>query len=196
MTTLPSVTRVPTLPPPPRATITRARPSRAGYVWAVVVAMVGVSLGAFWGVTAYTRMQDRIDGFARSAIPGEVSLFVEEPDGRVIYYEGRGEMSLPALDVRVTAPWGARVPVEAYGADLRYDGPGDAVGQAVGTFDAAATGRYTVQTLGTAPAGAALAVGGSIPASTLAAIVAAGLLVLGSLGAAVLLVIVTAIRRH
>ena len=196
MSMLESSTRAATMPPPPTPTVATRRPSRAGYAWAAVIAIAGVAVGVVWGATTYIGMQDRIDGFARASIPGETSVFVAEAGGRVVYYEGPGEMPLVALDVRVTSPSGDDVAVGTYGADLRYDAPGGQVGHAVGTFDAPVPGPYTVVSSGTAPPGSALAVGPSIPTSTFASIVAAVLLVLGSLAAAATLVVVTAVRRH
>jgi hypothetical protein len=179
------------LPPPP----TPRRSRRWGYLVAALIAVVGVTLAAVWAVSAYASMQARIDDFARSGIPGRVTLDVTSPGGRVLYYEGAGEIPLVALDVLVVGPDGGAVHVGAYGADLRYDAPGGLVGHAVGTFDATSPGSYVVVTEGSAPIRATLAVGPSIGVSTSVAVVGAALIVLASLATAVVVAVVTAVRR-
>jgi hypothetical protein len=190
--TRPDVATTPLPLPPP----TSRRSRRGGYLLAAFIAVVGVALAAVWGVTAYASMQGHIDDFARTGIPGRVTVDVASPGGRVIYYEGVGEMPLVALDVKVVGPDGDAVHVGTYGADLRYDAPGGQVGHAVGTFDATSAGSYVVVSEGSAPVGATLAVGESIPASTFVAIIGATLLALAALGTAVVVAIVTAVRRR
>jgi hypothetical protein len=196
MTALPNATRPDTMPPPPLEALTSRPRSGAGYLWAVVIAVFGVTVGVAWGATTYLGMQRQIDGFARAAIPGEVTVRIADAGGRVLYYEGLGEMPLVALDVHVVGPNGRELRVGTYGTDLRYDAPGGQVGHAVGTFDARAPGRYRIETRGSAPPGSSLAIGESIPASRFAGIVGGVLVVLVSLGTAVVFVIVTAIRRR
>jgi hypothetical protein len=179
-------------PPAPR----RPKASKAGYAWAAVILVAGLVAGTTVGVATYLEMRDRIDRFARTSIPGSVAVNIGEPGGRVIYYEGAGEMPLVALGVRVTGPDGSSVRVSTYGADLRYDAPGSQMGHAVGTFDASTVGRYEVSSDATAPPGAALAIGRNIPASSVVAIVVSVLLIVVGLGGGVVLTIITAIRRH
>ena len=179
------------LPPAPRR-----RPKRVGYVTAALIAVVGLTLGAVWGVSAYASMHARIDDFARTGIPGRVTMDVSSPGDRVIYYEGIGEMPLVALGVRVVGPDGEAVHVATYGADLRYDAPAGVIGHAVGTFEATSAGSYVVTAEGSAPVGASLAVGESIPVSTIVAIIGGVFLVLGSLMTGAVVAIVTAVRRR
>ena len=184
--------RLTPLPGPP----TPRRSKRGGYVVAALIGVVGLALAVAWGATAYASMQGQIDDLARTGIPGRVTVDVATPGGRVVYYEGVGEMPLVALDVRVLGPDGEAVHVGTYGADLRYDAPGGLIGHAVGTFDATSAGSYVVVSGGSAPLGATLAVGRSIPASTFVAIIGAVLLALASIGTAVVVTIVTAVRRR
>jgi hypothetical protein len=173
----------------------RRRPSTAGYRLAVVIAVMGLVAGAAWGITAYLGMQRQIDDFVRVSIPGQAVVSIPEAGGRVLYYEGPESISLTDLAPHVRAPDGTAVRVQDYGLDLRYDAPGGGVGRAIGAFEADSPGRYEVRIDGTAPPGAEVAIGETIANSKLGSIVGAVLLILGSLGAGVVLTIVTAIRR-
>lgn len=173
----------------------RRRPSTAGYWLAVVIPVVGLLAGAGWGITAYLGMQRQIDDLVRVGVPGQVVLSIPEAGGRVLYYEGLESISLRDLGAQVRAPDGTAVRVEDYDLDLRYDAPGGGVGRAIGAFEADSPGRYEVRIDGTAPPGAEVAVGETIANSKLGSVVGAMLLILGSLGAGVVLTIVTAVRR-
>jgi hypothetical protein len=52
---------------------------------------------------------DRVDDFARTAIPGTVSAPVIEPGEMLVYYEGSGKPTPRQLGLTVSGPDGARV---------------------------------------------------------------------------------------
>src|SRR5918996_209778 len=168
----------PVLPERPRPAGPVRRASTTGYWFALLLALGGVLAGLAWGLTAYGGLREQIDEFSRLEAPGEAAVRIEGADGHVIYYEGRGSVSLQDLDVRITDPKGVVVPADAYEADLRYDAPNGVVGRAVGTFQTSTPGRYEVTIGGAAPQGAHVAVGGSIASSKLGSIIGALVLVI------------------
>jgi hypothetical protein len=173
----------------------RRRPSTAGYLFAVVIAVIGLVAAAGWGITAYLGIQRQIEDLVRVGVPGQAVVSIPEAGERVLYYEGSESISLTDLAPQVSAPDGTLVRVEAYDLDLRYDAPGGGVGQAIGTFEGDSPGPYEVRINGTAPPGAEIAVGETIANSRLGSVVGAVLLILGSLGVGVVLTFVTAVRR-
>lgn len=174
----------------------RERPRSArGYRAAALVAVVGLVAGAAWGLVAYMGFQSDVDNFARFEAPGSVTLAVSRSGGRVVYREGPGPTSLSEIGLTVTAPDSTDVPVLPYEADLRYDAPDHRVGRAVATFDASMPGHYEVRADGTPADGVRFAVGGSIPASTVAGVVGGIVVIVLGLVAAGVVAFATAVRR-
>jgi hypothetical protein len=180
----------PTVGPPPK------RASIAGYWVAAVIATVGLAGGLAWGIPAFLDMRHSIDAFARTSIPGSVSMQLPASTGRVLYYEGEAQAVAPLtlLDVRVSGPNGEPVPVQSYAQTVEYDAPGGVPGHAVGTFDSTGAGRYTVVVRAHAP-DAVLAVGESVVRRAGWQVAGAVLLIVGSIIAAIVVAIVTKVRR-
>jgi hypothetical protein len=170
---------------------TTRRPS-AGWYWvAAVVAVGGLVAAVAWGVWSYGQLSEQVTEFARTSVPGAVTVTVDEPGELTVYYEAprvAGEEFVPPLDVSVTDPAGVALPSAAYKGDIRLDIP-DHVAIAVSTFEASADGTYVVTVDGEADAGAAVSVG-RLP--TIGAQVLGALLLL-IVSVVVALVIVTAV---
>jgi hypothetical protein len=174
------------LPYPP-VTI-RRRPSTAGYWVAGVLAVLTPLAALVLLVVSLTIVDDSIDGFARTAVPGSVVLTADAAQHLLVYGEGpavasaAGDASPVAafgdVTVTVTGPDG-RVPLRAYPGELTYGMP-DRAGTALASFTTTSAGSYTVQVTGTAAPGSAVAVGRDVSRGFLLAVV--GPLVTGFLG--------------
>jgi hypothetical protein len=127
------------------------RPSRLGYLIAIVVFVAGSVLAlalAVWFVFSLLGLADDMD---RVVVPGSASLELPESGGYTIFYEYRSEVngrefrtseSVPELDVTVThAETGQPVQVRPPIASTSYDVRGYA-GEAYLTFDIDQPGAY------------------------------------------------------
>jgi hypothetical protein len=162
---------------------------------AAVVLVAALAGGVTLAVFAFIDLGHDIDGFARTAVPGRVTVSLPASTGRVVYYEGPGRPTLSMLDVRVTAPDGRELAVHAYRGDVRYDAPGGAVGHAVGTFDTSARGTYTISASPPLHSGTAIAIGSSIVSGSGGRVAAGAVIAVVGAAVAALLAIVTAVRR-
>jgi hypothetical protein len=95
----------PTFPPiPPRHA--SKRPSTAGYWVAAVVAVLGLTAAFLWGAVGLHTTGDRVDGFARLAVPGATTVSVTNPGTMVIYHESAAEVARyaePTANGRIAA---------------------------------------------------------------------------------------------
>ncbi len=172
-------------------------PSTTGYWVGAVIGIVGLMVVGALTVMAVVRMNDHIDTFTRTAIPGTTSVILDASTGRTIYVEGVAPLPLSALNLRVTGPDGSEIVVRPYDVVTRYDVPGSpgVVGYAAGTFRTTVGGLYTIQSAGTAPPGTTLAIGDSFVSSIVGYAIGAFVLLLLTLAGASTLVITTAVRR-
>jgi hypothetical protein len=129
----------PTRPPIPPLQASK-RPSTAGYWIAAVVAVLGLMAAFLWGAIGIHTTQDRVDGFARLAVPGATTVSVTEPGTMVVYHESAAEVARyaePTATGRPATRWdpGTRTIVTVrYPADaptwqqlgLQVTGPGGA----------------------------------------------------------------------
>ncbi|MDP9331649.1 MAG: hypothetical protein M3P11_13575 [Actinomycetota bacterium] len=172
-------------------------PSTAGYWLGALFGVIGFALvGALVALTV-VHMNDHINAFPRTSIPGTTTVNLDGFTGRTIYVEGVAPVPLAALDLRVSDPNGSEVTVRPYDLNMRYDVPGSigAVGYAVGTFRTTISGSYRIQAAGTGPPGTTLAIGDSFATSIVGYAVGAFAVLLLAIGGALTLVIVTAVRR-
>lgn len=177
--------------------MTGRRLSTRWYWVAAAVAITGVVTAGIWGVYGYGQVDDRVREFARTQIPGMLTIDVAEPGELTIFFEAprvEGDEIVPALEVAVVDPVGNPVITRVLDGDFRFDTDGR-VAIAVSEFEAAATGRYTVTVDGEAPATAALSVGRMSAMSIVANVIGALLLLLGSGAAALLMVVIVAVQR-
>jgi hypothetical protein len=145
----------PTRPPiPPRQA--RTRPSTAGYWIAAVVAALGLTAAFLWGAIGIHTTQDRVDGFARVAVPGATTVAVTDPGTMVVYHESAAEVARyvePTASGRSATRWdpGTRTVVTVrYPADaptwqqlgLSVTGPG---GVAVPVATYRSSSRYDLE---------------------------------------------------
>ena len=189
---MPHVT-VPPVVQAPRRPAGGRLPSRRWYWAAGLLGGIGLAAAIWWAVGAVLGVTDHVEGYARTTIPGAVSVTVERPGLEYVYFEGSGNPSLADLRMAVTGPDGAPVVVRAYSLNLHYEAL-DRSGHVVGRFRADVAGRYRLEVSGTGVAGS-IAVGDSFAPRLILPLVGAGLLVAVSGGLAVLTAVVVAIRR-
>jgi hypothetical protein len=172
-------------------------PSTAGYWLGALFGVIGLALAGALVALTVVHMNDHINAFPRTPIPGTATVNLGGSAGRTIYVEGVAPVPLAALDLRVTDPNGSDVTVRPYDLSMRYDVPGSsgAVGYAVGTFRTTVSGSYRIQVAGTGPPGTTLAIGDSFARSIGGYAGAAFAVLLLAIGGALTLVIVTAGRR-
>jgi hypothetical protein len=187
------------LAPPHRPDVRAPKPtpSAVGYWIGALLGVVGLVLVGALVAATVVRMNSHIEAFPRTSIPGAVTVRLEASTGRTIYFEGVGPLPLAALNVHVTDPNGQPIVVRQYGLDVRYDVPESPglVGYAIGTFRSSIGGAYRIETAGTAPTGTSLAVGDSFATSIWGFALGTFEVLLLALGGALLIVIVTAVRR-
>jgi hypothetical protein len=159
-----------------------ARAPKAGYWIAALVTGIALVAAIAFGIVGTLRTLDRPDDFARTAIPGALTVTGAAGGEQVIYYEGDARPGWRRLDVRVIGPGGMAVPVSAYHDDLEYDADGR-VAKAIATF-ATAGGRYRVSATVAAEPDARLAVGRDLAADMTTTVLWAGVIALGGLLAA------------
>jgi hypothetical protein len=109
------------------------------------VAVVGLAIGLVLGVTSYQDSQQMIDTFSRISVPGTVTVQVDEPGQRVVYYEGDQSVSLRDLAVTISDPVGSTVAVAPYEGELIYETTDLTLGRAIVSFEAAQVGAYEIE---------------------------------------------------
>jgi hypothetical protein len=176
------------------------RRSKAGFWMAAVVAAAGVVAAAVWATLGALAAAGSTEDFARTDLPGTVTVRVTEPQALVVYFEGDPVPDLDRLALRVTGPADRPVRVRPYDGYVRYDSPvaPGIVGTAVATFDAERGGTYRVDSPLIGPAvgqgGARFAVGEDVAGGFVANLVGPAALVVGSLLAASAIALATAVR--
>jgi hypothetical protein len=188
-----------TLAPPerPDVRLRKPMPSTAGFWIGAFFGVLGLVFVVALVAIAVVRMNDHIEAFPRTPIPGAVTVSLDGSTGRTIYVEGLAPLPLAALDLRITSPNGSEILVRPYDLVMRYDLPGSPgiVGYAVGTFRTTSAGSYRIEAAGTAPPGTTLAVGDSFSTSIVGYALGASVVLLLTVGGATTLVIITAMRR-
>lgn len=131
--------------PPPSA---HGRPSRS-WLWpGIGVAAVGVVAGLVFGFSSYRDSQEKIDAFARMAVPGTMAVQIADPARQVVYYEGDPAVGIDDLMVGIVGPGGVAVAVAPYEGELVYERTDLTLGRAVASFNAAQTGPYEIEVTG------------------------------------------------
>jgi hypothetical protein len=131
---------------PPSDTYNRS--SRSWFGRGVAIAVVGLIAGLFLGITSYQDSQQKIDTFARTSVPGTVTVQVGEPGQRVVYYEGDQIVGIDDLVVAIVDQAGATVGVAPFEGELIYETTDLTLGRAIATFDAAQIGAYEIAIYG------------------------------------------------
>ncbi|HSM45242.1 MAG TPA: hypothetical protein VK969_09535 [Acidimicrobiia bacterium] len=172
---------------------TRDRSSRSWFWPGIAVAAIGLIVGLVIGVTSFQDSQQQVDAFARSSVPGTVTVEVDEPGQQVVYYEGDLRVGFEDLVVDVSDATGATVAIAPYGSELIYESTDQTLGRAIATFDAARVGAYEIEVSGIDTG--QVTVGKSFARLALPGILA-GLVIAGlSLVAGLALWLVSALRR-
>ncbi|HEX7165553.1 MAG TPA: hypothetical protein VF230_01100 [Acidimicrobiales bacterium] len=178
----------------PHARTASARGRSPGAYWlAAVLAVVGVVAGSTLAWNTFLAGQRRVDSFDRVAIPGTMTVEVDEPEGLVVYYEGDANIGFDDLTLTVTDPAGRALIARRYSGEMVYETIDLTKGTAVATFDADLVGTYEVTVDGVAWGD--LVVGESFARRTLPGVLGGLAIVAGSLLAAFVLVTVTFARR-
>jgi hypothetical protein len=155
----------------------RRSPSAAGYWVAAVVALVTPVVAVAVLVLGLSVAEQQIDGLARTAVPGTVTVAATGSRTMTVYAEG--DFSDVALTV--TGPDGP-VALSAPTATRAYERDG-VTSVAVASFTTTTAGRYVVRAAGDLPSGTQLAVGPEVTealvASAVVPYVAVGLGLLG-----------------
>jgi hypothetical protein len=172
------------------------RPGRVAYWVAGVLAVAGLAVAIAWAVFATLDTIDRVDDFARTAIPGSVSAPVTEPGEMLVYYEGSGKPTPQQLGLTVSAPDGSRVSLKTYGLKLQYDAPGArGVASAIASFQATSEGSYQLSATDSSRRHARLAVGENIGRGLASALLWPGLLALAAVGVSTAIAVAAHRRR-
>jgi hypothetical protein len=141
-----------TIAPPAIAPTTGRRhadmPSTRRYWIAVAIAAIGLSAGLAYGIAIYRDSQRHLDSFDRASIPGTVIVDIDEPTGRVLYYEGDDTVRFEDLTLSVTDPSGNAVEVDRYQGEMVYETVDLTKGTAIAMFTADEPGRYEVEVRG------------------------------------------------
>lgn len=170
------------------------RPS-VGWYWAAGLLLVaGFVAAAVWVIGTVSGLDDHVDQFPRTSVPGEISAPIDHPDTYYVYYEGDEDVTLDGLGVTVTDPAGDLVALEPVDSGVLYDFADRAVGRAVGEFQASTTGTFALVASGDA-AGGTIAVGDGLSDDVLPPLLGAGLLLLFTTGGAIATTVVVGIRR-
>lgn len=172
---------------------TRSRSSRSWFWPGVGIAAVGLVAGLVIGISSYQNSQQQVDAFARSSVPGMVTLQVDEPGQQIVYYEGDLSVGLEDLVLDITDPAGATVAPAPYGGELIYETTNLTVGRAIATFRAAQIGAYEIEVSGIDTG--QVTVGESFARLALPGILAGLAIAAVSLVAGLVLWLVTALRR-
>lgn len=175
----------------------RRPPVTRRFTTAGIVALGAVLLAVMWAAAALWPLSGQVDELARTDIPGDVVVTVDEPDGQVIYYERPTWFASvpmnPDLAIEVTGPDDQTVPTDPSDLPVHYRLPG-LVGEPVATFDATTSGDYTVavQAAEPQPDDARTAVGPSITAGLFAGLVGPTIVLLLGLAIAVVIAVLAA----
>jgi len=186
---------------PPAAPLP-SRVSRRGYAVAGIIALLGLVIGLAGLVRGFGALSDRVDAFQRVDVPGTGEVQFTEAGDFTLYYEAAGvsaddaSTAVPSVQIGIVSAQGDKpVSLDKYGGSATYSFGGHE-GRAVATFHIADPGTYVVASAADIePGSAQLAVGGGLGAGFAQIILPALVLVLALL-AAVVLAIVTAVRRH
>jgi len=139
-----------TIARPASATRTRSRRPRSRFWLGGTIAVVGLVAGVVFGITSYRDAQQQIDIFARTSIPGVLTVQVDEPGLQVVYIEGDPTPVIGDLAVTVTDPTGATVVVDPFEDELIYETADLTQGRAMATFTADQPGEFQVAMSGAA----------------------------------------------
>lgn len=175
------------------------RPSRLGY-WLAALLLAGAVVGIGFAVAGFFALDRQVSGFQRVPVPGASEVTFEERGDYVLYLEGPGvsdEGSTASAQVLLEpADGGSPVPIRDYRASLNYT-LGGHEGTSAGTFTIDQPGRYLLSTeAGDGTAVENVAVGRSIGLGILRPVLLLLGSVLGLIPAAIVLGIVTGVRRH
>lgn len=186
--------------PAPRVPVSETggkKVSPAGYWIAGAIFLVGGIAALVWFVVVIVGAINAPNDFARVRVPGQMR--VELGTGEwYLYHEAPGIQdsrgSFPAPNVVVTDPAGDKVLIRSSGTSYNYETT-DHEGESIGSFEARTAGVYTVEVSGTAAPGRSVAVGRSLFSGAVPGIL--GSIGLGAVAflVALVLLIVTLVRR-
>lgn len=170
------------------------RPSAAGYWVAGVVFLAGAIGAIVWLADSLVGAFTLPDGFDRVPVPGETAVRLDEGQ-HTLWAEGRGTTgsARPAPRVEVIAPDGTPVPLRAPATTRTYT-VGRRRGTAFAEFTAEREGPHTIRAFGE-PGGQQVAVGTLFDLGALRGIVGAVVVGAVSFLVALIVFVVTLVRR-
>lgn len=173
-------------------------------LWVSVAGLMG---SIVWGLFGYSGLVGRLDALARTAVPGQVSVEVAEPETLTVFYEDPTEggafvvqtnqsntLSVSPVDLRVIGPSGEPIATPPYARDLRFHHE-DRIVTALATIDIEDPGTYTVEVSGDVPSASRVSVGDVIDRGLVAGAAGMIALLLVSLIGVVVGVVLTSLRR-
>jgi hypothetical protein len=182
-------------------------PSTAWYWGAGVLGLASLITAIALGWGSYQLLQDRLEGLARTAVPGTIVVQVEGEEAVTVFYEdptadggfvvqarGTSSPGPTPVDLSVTDPNGRVVATRPYGSDLRFD-MRDRVAIASAVFDAPSAGSYTVEVTGDAPVAARVSAGSVVDAGMIARLIGVIALFVGPPIVALVIAVVVAVQR-
>lgn len=175
---------------PPIGPRAKLRPRGRWYLVFVAIGVVGLIVGGGVIVRSVVTFADRIDGFHRVGVPGTETITLDE-GSYTVYFETSGGSSTFGADVAISAPNEQVVELQSYSSTVTYDVPGHN-GRAVWSFRADAAGDYTVTADGRF---GVVAVGPGLGRGLVSGILVGIGLILVTAVAAIVGIIVVAVRR-
>lgn len=181
-------------PPPSAGRLDPLSPSGWWYVLGITVGVAGICLAIGIGVATFTAFVDHINDFVRIDVPGTETVTLDA--GKYIVfleYPGAGDdfSTTPSVDFNITDPDGDPVAIASFFGSQTYNADSHE-GEALFTFTAQESGRYTVSSEGEF---ATIAIGEGLFGGLFAGIAGAAASAFIGVVAALVIMIITAIRR-
>jgi hypothetical protein len=181
-------------PPAAPVGVEPLKPSGWWYVAAVGVGIAGIVGAIVIAVVSFNRFIDHIDDFARVDAPGTDTVRLEEGEYTVfLEFPGADEefVDEPFVDFTITDPDGTEVDLDDYFGESTYSAD-SRDGLALYTFTADETGEYTVTSEGDP---ATIAIGEGLFGGALGGFIGAAILGFVAVVAAIIMIIVIAVKR-
>lgn len=167
----------------------RVRPGRVWYLVPLALFIAGLA----WLSVGLASLSNTVNDLQRVPLPAGGTVNLTHSGGYTIYYEGPGAQNgnIPAFHVFIApVPPSTSLPhLSKYGSTVTYD-IGSHQGRAVLSLNVSKPGKFAVKAVGAPSNGSDLAFGGSIGSGIVGALLPAiPLMIIGVLGALVLLII-------
>ena len=174
-------------------------PRRVWYGVGGTLAVVGIAVAIAWVVVGLRGFARQVDDFQRVDVGDEGEVTLSEAGGYTIYYEGPGandsEADIPEINVAVEGPGVDDSALDDYDTELTYS-VGGHEGRAVLTLRVEEPGTYLLRVSSEDDAEGEVAIGPSVGGRLVRSLVGAVVIGLWSVGGAIGIILVTALRRR